>query len=282
MVKLNSFKLFNSDRLDFLKSLKNNSVQLIITSPPYNIGKSYEIKKSFKEYLYEQKKTLEECVRVLNNKGSICWQVGTYVKNSEIIPLDIEIYNICKKLNLKLRNRIAWHFEHGLHASKRFSGRYETILWFTKSDNYKFNLDEVRVPQKYPGKVGYRGKKKGKYTGNINGKNPSDVWIFPNVKSNHKEKTIHPCQFPIELAERLILSMSDKNDLVIDPYLGVGTTVIAALKNNRKAQGSDTVAKYISISKQRIKLLKNNNLPYRKMNTPIQMVKGKSKLYIRK
>ena len=151
---MKDFKIINDDRLELLKKLKDNSVQLVITSPPYNIGKSYEVKKPLDVYFEEQRKTLKECVRVLKNKGSICWQVGNYTTNSQIIPLDIPIYNICEKLGLKLRNRIVWHFEHGLHAQKKFSGRYETILWFTKSDNYTFNLDNVRVPQKYPGKVG--------------------------------------------------------------------------------------------------------------------------------
>jgi len=276
-----SYKLINNDRLKLLNKLKNDSVQLVITSPPYNIGKSYEKKQSFEIYLEEQKKTLIECVRVLKDKGSLCWQVGTYTKNSQIFPLDIQIFNICEKLGLKLRNRIVWHFEHGLHSNKKFSGRYETIMWFTKSDDYFFDFDDIRVPQKYPGKVGYKGKNKGKYTGNIKGKNPSDVWIFPNVKSTHKEKTIHPCQFPIELAERLVLSMSKKNDLVVDPYAGVGTTIIAALKNKRRAAGSEILKKYVNITKKRINLLKKDKLPYRKMNTPIQMVKGNSKLYRR-
>ena len=113
------------------------------------------------------------------------------------------------------------------------------------------------------------------------GKNPSDVWIFPNVKSNHKEKTIHPCQFPIELAERLILSMSKKNDLVIDPYAGVGTTLLAAVKNNRLSKGSDIMKKYIDIAKKRFKLLIKGKLPYRDRNQTIQKVKGNSKLYFR-
>jgi len=149
------------------------------------------------------------------------------------------------------------------------------------STEYFFDFDEIRVPQKYPGKVGYKGKNKGKYTGNIKGKNPSDVWIFPNVKSMHKEKTIHPCQFPIELAERLILSMSKRNDLIIDPYAGVGTTLIAAIKNQRRAAGSELLKKYVDIAKKRLNLLKKNKLPYRKINTPIQMVKSNSKLYKR-
>ena len=155
-------------------------------------------------------------------------------------------------------------------------------MWFTKSDNYYFDFNDIRVKQKYPGKLGYRGKNKGKYTGNINGKNPSDVWIFPNVKSNHKEKTEHPCQFPIELAERLILSMSKKNDLVLDPYAGAGTTLIAALKNNRKAAGSEILKKYVDIINSRIDLLKNGKLPYRDRNEPIRVVKGNSKIYHRK
>jgi adenine-specific DNA-methyltransferase len=285
-----NYKIINADRLDFLKDIKDNSVQLIITSPPYNIGKSYEKKEPLDLYLKEQEKTLIECVKKLNNSGSICWQVGNYISGkSEIIPLDILIYNICAKLGLKLRNRIVWHYEHGLHANKRFSGRYETIMWFTKSDNYYFNLDgvsedkisKVRVPQKYPGKVAYQGKNKGKYSGNINGKNPSDVWIFPNVKSMHREKTIHPCQFPIELAERLVLSMSKKNDLVIDPYMGVGTTLLAALKNKRQAQGSEIKNEYVKVAMQRIDLLKKGKLPIREIFTPIQMLSPNSKLYKR-
>jgi adenine-specific DNA-methyltransferase len=275
-------KIINGDRLALLNKYKDRSVQLIITSPPYNIGKSYEIKKPLDEYLEDQKKTLIECVRILKEKGSICWQVGNFVKKSEIIPLDIPIYNICEKLGLKLRNRIVWHYEHGLHANKRFSGRYETILWFTKSDNYTFNLDSVRVPQKYPGKIAYQGINKGKYSGNIKGKNPSDVWIFPNVKSNHKEKTIHPCQFPVELAERLVLSLSKKNDIVLDPYMGVGTTLIAALKNDRKAAGSEIKKNYVNLTKTRILKLKKGILPIRKMFTPISVSPAHHKLRTRK
>jgi len=154
-------------------------------------------------------------------------------------------------------------------------------MWFTKSDKYIFNLDKVRVPQKYPGKLSYKGPNKGKYSGNINGKNPSDVWIIPNVKSNHREKTIHPCQFPIELAERLILALSNKNDLVVDPYVGVGTTLCAALKNKRRTAGSEIKKKYVNIAKKRIKLLKKGKLPFRPTYSPIYEAGPNSKLYRR-
>ena len=109
-----------------------------------------------------------------------------------------------------MRNRIVWHFEHGLHCSRRLSGRYETIMWFTKGDDYVFELDPIRVPQKYPGKKYFKGPKAGQYSCNPLGKNPGDVWTIPNVKSNHVEKTGHPCQFPVELIERLVLALTRK------------------------------------------------------------------------
>lgn len=181
------------DNMAFMRALDNESMQLIVTSPPYNIGKSYERRSSLDSYLAAQSAVIAECVRVLRPEGSICWQVGNHImREGEVVPLDIILYPIFKQHGLIMRNRIIWHYEHGLHCSKRFSGRYETILWFTKSDAYTFNLDPVRVPSKYPNKKYHRGPKAGQISGNPLGKNPSDVWIIPNVKFNHVEKTIHP------------------------------------------------------------------------------------------
>ncbi|MBI5829790.1 MAG: site-specific DNA-methyltransferase, partial [Chloroflexi bacterium] len=199
------------DAQDFLATIPDDSVSLVVTSPPYNMGKDYEDRVSIEAYLETQTQIIEQLYRVLRPDGSICWQVGNFVEKGEVYPLDIYYYGIFKKLGMFLRNRIVWHFGHGLHASKRFSGRYETVLWFTKSDEYVFNLDPVRVPSKYPGKRHYKGPNKGRPSGNPNGKNPSDIWEvvardwedglwdIPNVKSNHPEKTSHPCQFPVEL-----------------------------------------------------------------------------------
>lgn len=257
---------------------------LIITSPPYNIGKEYETTKSIEEYLENQENVIAKMVSMLSDTGSICWQVGNYVnkKTKEIYPLDIFYYGIFKKYDLVLRNRIIWHFGHGLHASTRFSGRYETILWFTKNtDEYIFNLDDVRVRSKYPGKRHYKGPNKGKLSGNPKGKNPSDVWKIilqdwekeiwdiPNVNSNHREKTEHPCQYPIELVERCILALSNEGGWILDPYAGVGSTLLAAYKNNRNAVGIELFDKYIKIGKQRLNLLRKNKLPFRNIDQPI-------------
>jgi len=261
--------LFNGYCLELLKQIPSEFVKLVITSPPYNLGKEYEKRLKLEDYFSQQKKVIEECIRTLAPDGSLCWEVGNYVEKGEIIPLDIPIYSICKSLGLRLRNRIVWHFGHGLHASKRFSGRYETILWFTKSNNYIFNLDAVRVPQKYPQKKYYKGPKKGKISGHPLGKNPSDVWEIPNVKCNHPEKTIHPCQFPVELVERLILALTNEEDWVLDPFVGVGSTNIAALLHNRRSIGADKVKKYINIAKKRINLLSKGRLKKRPLGKPI-------------
>lgn len=261
--------LFNGDCLELLKQIPSEFVKLVITSPPYNLGKEYESRLKLEDYFSQQKKVIEECTRTLAPDGSLCWEVGNYVEKGEIIPLDIPIYSICKSLGLKLRNRIVWYFGHGLHASKRFSGRYETILWFTKSNNYIFNLDAVRVPQKYPQKRYYKGPKKGQLSGHPLGKNPSDVWEIPNVKCNHPEKTIHPCQFPVELVERLILALTNEEDWVLDPFVGVGSTNIAALLHNRRSIGADKVKKYINIAKKRINLLSKGRLKKRPLGKPI-------------
>lgn len=252
-----------------LKSVAAGSVQLIITSPPYNIGKSYERRTALETYLEEQEKVIRECVRVLDPRGSICWQVGNHVQNGEIFPLDIMLYPVFAKLGLKLRNRIVWHFEHGLHCTKRLSGRHEAVLWFTKTDDYTFNLDTIRVPSKYPNKKHFKGPNRGKISGNPLGKNPGDVWIFPNVKSNHVEKTVHPCQFPVELVERLVLSLTEPGDLVLDPYMGVGSTIIGAAKHGRMGLGCDTVREFVEIARDRMRQLESGTLRTRPMTRPV-------------
>lgn len=261
--------LYPGDCLKLLKNIPDSSLKLVVTSPPYNIGKEYEKRLKLESYIEQQSEVIRECVRCLSPFGSICWQVGNYVDNGYIIPLDTILYPIFSGLGLKMRNRIIWHFEHGLHCSRRFSGRYETIIWFTKTDQYTFNLDPVRVPQKYPGKKYFKGPKAGQYSCNPLGKNPGDLWIIPNVKSNHVEKTDHPCQFPVELIERLVLSMSDDGDWVLDPFLGTGTTIIAAIRHNRRGAGAEMSDKYIELAKQRINQELSGTLKTRPMDKPV-------------
>jgi adenine-specific DNA-methyltransferase len=205
----------------------------------------------------------------LKDTGSICWQVGNYVENGSIMPLDIELAPIFKELNMHLRNRIIWHFGHGLHNQTRFSGRYEVVMWYTKTDNYTFNLDPVRIPSKYPGKRSYRGENKGKLSGNPLGKNPEDVWDIPNVKGNHVEKEEHPCQFPVGLIERLVLSMTNEGDLVFDPFAGTASSGVAALLHRRSFWGCEIMDNYIKIGQRRLQDTLSGTIKYRPHDKPI-------------
>jgi DNA modification methylase len=276
------------DALDLIKLLPDKHFSLIVSSPPYNIGKIYERdrKLTLKQYILWQRAIATELVKKLRDDGSVCWQVGSYIKNGVIYPLDFAFYHIFSDLGLKLRNRIIWKFNFGLNADKRFSGRYETVLWFTKTNEYKFNLDPVRIPQLYPGKrhSSQHAAKAGLPSGNPKGKNPSDYWEFsaekdfidnpvwdiPNVKANHPEKTEHPCQFPIELVERCILAFTDKGDAILDPFVGTGASVIAAIKHKRCAIGIDKDATFLEIARRRVVKFQNGELRIRPIGKPIR------------
>jgi adenine-specific DNA-methyltransferase len=259
------------DAEKFLDSLPEEPIfDLVVTSPPYNIGKEYEKKVPLDDYLEWQKKIIRKIYPRLKDTGSICWQVGNYAENGSITPLDIYIAPFfMKELGMKLRNRIIWHFGHGLHSKRRFSGRYEVVLWFTKSDDYKFDLDSVRIPSKYPSKRYYKGKKKGELSGNALGKNPEDVWDIPNVKSNHIEKTEHPCQFPVGLIERLVLSLTSEGDLVYDPFSGVSSAGVASIIHGRHYWGTEISESYVEIGKDRLQDALNGVAKYRPYDKPI-------------
>lgn len=282
--KNSSMTLYNGDCLSLLKEIPDETIDLIITSPPYCMKKAYENPSddidTFKE---THNRIFDDLYRVLKPGGSICWQVGYHVNDASIIPLDYLIYNIFTEKNerlkypLILRNRIIWTFGHGLNSTQRFSGRHETILWFTKGEKYEFNLDCVRVPQKYPGKRYYKGNRKGELSGNPLGKNPSDVWEIPNVKANHIEKTDHPCQFPVVIPQRLIKALTSEKDVVLDPFMGSGTTALSALLEGRKFIGSEIQNDYYNISKKRIQEALRGIIKVRE-DKPVMLPDQKSKV----
>ncbi len=274
--------LWEGDVEAFLDGIPSKPLfDLVVSSPPYNIGKPYERKAELEEYEVWQGRVLGKLVERLSPGGSLCWQVGNYVSNNEILPLDILFHPVMKKLGLRLRNRIVWTFGHGLHTKRRFSGRYEVILWYTKGDEYVFDLDAVRVPSKYPGKRSFRGPRRGMLSGNPLGKNPEDVWEFPlmeiddvwrnipNVKSNHVEKTVHPCQFPVGLIERLVLAFTKSGALVFDPFCGVGSAGVAALLHGRRFWGCEIDAKYVVIANDRLNGVITGDVPFRPHTKPL-------------
>jgi len=259
--------IYLGDTLAYLQSLPSNSVDLIVSSPPYNLGKDYEARRALDIYLDEQRLVLNECARILSSKGSLFWQVGSYSNAGTLIPLDVRFFPILEDAGLIPRNRIAWARQHGLHARKKFSCGYETILWFTKSGDYVFNLEAIRVPQKYQNKKAWRGDRKGEFTCNPNGKNPGNIWMFRNVKHNHEEQTLHPCQFPEDLIARIFLLTSNTGDVVLDPYMGVGTVAVVAQEEGRLYAGAELDSQYHDIALRRIKGIPDDNGSFPNLKT---------------
>lgn len=269
-VRSSQSSIWQGDVEALLESLpETTTFDLIVTSPPYNMRKSYERRLSRKAYVEWQSRVIARLVKHVKSTGSICWQVGNFVERGGIIPLDIEFAPIFEKNGLTLRNRIIWHFGHGLHSQRRFSGRYEVVLWYSRTDNYTFNLDAVRIPAKYPGKRHFKGPKLGQLSGNPLGKNPGDVWDIPNVKSNHVEKTAHPCQFPVGLVERLVLALSNVGDLVFDPFAGVGSTGVASVMHQRRFLGAEVNPEYVEVASARIDSALRGEQRYRPHDVPI-------------
>ena len=234
--------LYHGNCLDMLHALPDGSVSLFVTSPPYSMGRSYEDKKNGMEtFRALHKSILRDMYRALRPGGSICWQVGSYVSGGAVRPLDIDVYNIFESFRIRegpplaCRGRVIWTFGHGLHCKKRFSGRYETILWFTK----------------------------GAVRGDVDGLPPYDIWDIPNVKGNHVEKTAHPCQYPIALPKRLVHALTAEGDLVVDPFLGAGTTGAAAVLEGRRFAGAEMQKDYIQIAEERIRQAASGTLRYR-------------------
>lgn len=284
-----NYRLEKWDTFSLIKKERDNSLDLIITSPPYNIWKEYETKIWLAEYLEQYKAFAQDAFKKLKDSWSLCWQVGNFIDKWEVYPLDIYFYDVFKSAGFQLRNRIIRHFEHWLHAKNRLSWRYETVLWFTKSDKYKFNLDAIRVPSKYPWKLHYKWVKKWQPSWNPLWKNPSDFWKtiendrdkqirdIPNVKSNHPEKTIHPCQFPIELIQRCVLALTDEWDSVLDPFVWVWSTVLASLMHNRIWIWYDLMKEYIDCTKNRINELQHWTLKFRPLWKPVYQPTWKEK-----
>ena len=263
--------LIHGDALKILPKLPSQSVHLTLTSPPYYLGKAYDTSTDIEEFRLLHEKVLPEIVRVTKDGGSICWQVGYHVSKGRYTPLDFIIHGIMTQFEeVQLQNRIIWEFGHGFHLTHRFSGRHEVILWYSKGKDYYFDLDAVRIPQKYPGKLRYKGEKKGEVSGNPLGKNPSDVWELPNVKAAHVEKTEHPCQFPIALAQRIIRALTQKGDMVLDPFVGSGSTAVAAALNQRSFIAIEINKKFVAVTQKRIEQAVDGTLRHRDDSPPLR------------
>lgn len=258
----NGFILYNADNSDVLKELSNNNIKvdLTVTSPPYNIGKEYEKKMDTKDYIEWCKKWIDLIYNVTNNNGSFWLNVGYLnVENiGKAVPIS---YLLWDKTDFYLMQEIVWKYGAGVTAKKFFAPRNEKFLFYIKNkNNYIFNLDTVRDKNvKYPNQ-----KKNGKLRCNPLGKNPTDVWEFPKVTSgknrSSKERTAHPAQYPLNLIDRIIKVSSNKNNIVLDPFSGSGTTGIAAHGNYRIYIGIEINKDYCDLSIERFENYLNEKI----------------------
>jgi len=246
--------IYNQDCQEGLKKLLNSGVELdiTITSPPYNIGKEYEKIMPLNEYIDWLVDICDNIYNLTKKDGSFLLNVGylSVEGKGKAVPIT---YLLWDKIKFYLQQEIVWNYGAGVAGKKFLSPRNEKVLWYIKdSENYTFNLDDIRDPDvKYPNQ-----KKNGKLRCNTLGKNPSDVWQIAKVTSgtdrSSDERTNHPAQFPEDLIARMVKGFSNENDIILDPFIGSGTTARTAMLNNRLFLGFEINKNYIEIIGERL------------------------------
>jgi adenine-specific DNA-methyltransferase len=251
--------LICGDLLEVLPNVPDGQVDLTVTSPPYNIGKEYESSRDLDEYVDWCQRWIAEIYRVTKPHGCFWLNLG-YLEVPErgrAVPLP---YLLWDKSPFYLLQEVVWHYGAGVAARRAFSPRNEKWLWYVKDpENYLFNLDAVRDPNvKYP-----HQKKNGKLKCNPLGKNPGDVWLVPKVTSGagraSRERTNHPAQFPIAVVQRIVRACSRDGDLVLDPFAGSGSTLVASLLNDRRSMGIEIRPDYCAIAERRIRAVRSRS-----------------------
>jgi DNA modification methylase len=238
-----------SDVLDFLDGIPDDSVQLFLTSCPYNLGKPYgncpgADRLRFTYYHGFLMQVISEMARTLAPGGTVCLNLGnTRDWQDQILPLDVLLFDSFVRSHLTFQSRIIWTIPHGLTPKRRLAERYETILVFSKGEQQTFNPSAARIPQKDPGKRAFKGPRRGQLSGHPLGAHPTNVWNIPHVGHNSRDlkytSTKHPAPFPLSLARRAILLYTMPGDLVADPFCGSGTTNHAGLETGRSFIGAD-------------------------------------------
>lgn len=246
------YAIYNGDCRELLNRVPAGSLDLTFTSPPYNIGKEYERVRPMEEFIDWCADWIDRIYRATAANGALLLNVG-YVSlpdRAKSIPIPYLLWN---RVPFFLQQEIVWNYGAGVAAKKFLSPRNEKLLWYVKdSECYCFNLDDIRDPDvAYPNQ-----KKKGKLRCNTIGKNPSDVWQIAKVTSGagraSKERTPHPAQFPLDLCERSIKGFSPVDGIVLDPFLGSGSTIDACLRWGRYSIGFEIREDYCRIAAERI------------------------------
>lgn len=249
-------KVFLGDAIEALKSLPDNSVDLIFADPPYNIGKifngqveKWKTEESYLEWCYEW---LELCVQKLKSNGSFYVMTAT-----QFMPY----FDIFLRNKLTILSRIIWSYDSsGVQAKKYYGSMYEPILFCVKDkDNYTFNSQDILVEAKTGAKRKLIDYRKSTPTVYSSEKVPGNVWEYPRVRYRMEEYENHPTQKPIALLERIIKASSNEGDLVLDPFSGTFTTCFVAKELNRDSIGVEIQDEYVKIGLRRLRLAEEFN-----------------------
>jgi adenine-specific DNA-methyltransferase len=244
--------LYQGDSIDLMGRLSGSTFDLTVTSPPYNIGKEYERIQPLHDYVTWCSKWMSRVYDLTGPRGSFWLNIG-YVPVPDMgkaVPLAYLLWN---QSPFYMIQEIVWNYGAGVASRYSFSPRNEKLLWYVRNpSDYYFDLDSVRDPDvKYPNQ-----KKNGKLKCNQLGKNPSDVWQIMKVTSGtnraSKERTPHPAQFPSALVGRVLKACSPSGGLVLDPFIGSGTTAVVGRENGRVSVGFDLRADYLDIAVSRL------------------------------
>lgn len=254
MIEIN--KIHRGDSLKLLQKIENESVDLVIADPPYNLGKDFGNNSdkwdNVGEWVEWSKKWIQECHRILKPTGSIF----IYGIHHYICYIQCSLY----ELGMNYGRMFIWHYENGWSMyTKSPAATYEPLLWFTKSGNYTYHT--IREPYKSEERLKHKIIKNGKiWHPNPDGKRGGDVWKIPTLagKRFENEKVNHPTQKPLAISEKIINHFSNKGDLIVVPFVGSGSEVVAAKKLQRKFIGMEINNDYVKIAEKRLNELDIN------------------------
>jgi len=253
-------KIYLMDCIDFLNQIDDISIDLAIIDPPYNLKKArWDTFKSHKDFLNFTFNWIDTLLPKIKKTGSL------YIFNTPFNSAYILQHLIQRKM--KFKNWITWDKRDGMSACKnKYNNGQETILFFTKSNKYTFNYNDIRIPYDSSERIKHATKKgiikKGKrWFPNPKGKLCVEVWHFSSERHKNKmngktQKMPHLTPKPLDMIERIILASSKKNDLVLDCFMGMGTTALASKKLGRNFIGCDNNKKYVEIANKKLGLTK--------------------------
>ena len=254
-------EIWVGDAVAWLQSLPAESADLIFADPPYNIGKAeWDSFESQQQYIQWSLQWIEQAARILKPTGTL------YICGFSEILADLRLpaarfFQGCRWL--------VWHYKNKANLGNDWGRSHESILHFRKSRQFTFNVDDVRIPYgnhtlKYPehpqAETSQYGRGDGKghlWLPHPRGAKPKDVIEVPTTCNGMHEKTPHPTQKPEELLRKIILASSNPGDLVIDPFLGSGTTAVAAEQLGRRWKGVDISLEYCRWAARRIELVED-------------------------